>query len=626
MEKRWLIHENNRSQEVENLCKELSLPPVLATLLVDRGIDSPETASDFFSPDINKLHDPFLMQDMDKAVERISRAVINNERILIYGDYDVDGTSAVALMYSFLSEIIGEYYQDFIEYYIPDRYSEGYGISVKGINYCRDNHFHLLISLDCGIKANDMVDMANNYGIDVIICDHHLIGEALPDACAILDPKNPDCDYPFKELSGCGVGFKLVQGYCIRFGLPDQIWLSKMDLVAISVASDIVSITGENRILTHFGLMIINRFPRVGIKSIIEQSGIKIHYPPREETIFSRVISVSDLVFFVGPRINAAGRMKTGRESVRLMVCENEDKSIEIGSNINSHNDARRELDKKATFEAIDMISSSENFLRRKSIVLYNPEWNKGIIGIVASRLVEEFYKPTIILTRSPDGLITGSARSVKGFDIYKGIDACSDLLEHFGGHIFAAGLSLKEENLAKFSDMFEHFVNDNVQENSLVPEIEVDVEIDLGDITTNFFKNLNKFAPFGPGNMLPVFLSTNVVEEGFGRIVGKNHLKMRFLYPQKSVHPLDAIFFNSKEHLTDLCKEKYKNNTDFLHFLGINSIEELDLEKHFKKIASVNEFDIIYHVEENCWNNQVNIQLNIQDMRFSKSIKRNIS
>lgn len=618
MKKRWIINEQPDLADIERISSELSIEKPLAALLLNRGLDTPDKVDDFFNPDISKLHDPFLMADMDKAVDRLSAAIINNEKILIYGDYDVDGTSAVALVYSFLSEIIGEKYQDYIEYYIPDRYLEGYGISEKGIEYCREKNFNLLIALDCGIKAIDKIDKANSLGIDVIICDHHLAGDTLPNAAAILNPKRSECHYPCKELSGCGVGFKLIQGYCKQFNLPDQIWLSKIDLVAISIASDIVSITGENRILAYFGLIIINRFPRMGIKSIIEQSGIRIQYPPREDTIFSRVISVTDLVFYVGPRINAAGRINTGRESVRLLVCEDEDKSMDIGKSINLHNTERRELDKKATYEAIEMVLNSEENIHRKSIVLYNPEWNKGIIGIVASRLVEEFYKPTIILTRSSDGLITGSARSVKEFDIYNGIDACSELLEHFGGHKFAAGLSLKEENLEIFSDRFELFVNDNLEEHAFIPEIEVDMVLDLGEINNNFLKNLKRFSPFGPGNMSPIFLSRHVVEEGNGKIVGEKHLKMRMLYPHKSIQPIDAIFFNAREHVISLCKEKYCNDKVFLDYLGITSVDKIDLKIHFSKIAAINDFDILYHIEENNWNNMVLIQLNIKDLQFS--------
>lgn len=584
MKKRWICKELPDEAVSEKLAAKFSIEKPLAALLVQRGIDTVEKAEDFFNPDIAKFHDPYLMKDMDKAVKRLSKAVIDNERIMVYGDYDVDGTSAVALLYSFLCEIIGSDYKDLVEYYIPDRYSEGYGISEQGIQYCRDNNIKLLISLDCGIKANDKVDLANQYGIDVIICDHHLEGDELPNAVAILDPKRRDCGYPYKELSGCGVGFKFIQGYCQKFGLPDQLWLSRMDLVAISIASDIVAITGENRILAHFGLEIINKFPRVGIKSILNQAGIKLHYPFKEETIFSRVISISDLVFYVGPRINAAGRMKSGRESVRLFICEDEDKSADIGKRINTQNEERKEQDRNATEEAIKTIRESHEYVNRKSIVIYNPNWFKGIIGIVASRLVEEFYKPTIVLTKSTDGLITGSARSVKEFNIYDGIDSCSDLLEHFGGHKFAAGLSMKEENLEEFMEKFEQYVADNLEESASIPEITVDMAIDLTEITHSFMNNLKRFAPFGPGNQEPVFQSNAVVDDGGGRVVGDKHLKCRALYPDKSMQPLDVIAFNQKDKLPLI-----RNNKSF---------------------------DILYHVEENVWNNNVNIQLNVKDIR----------
>jgi len=586
MNKRWIVKTQHEQAIIEDFASKLNIEKPLAALLLSRGIDTVEDATAFFNPDISKLHDPFLMKNMDIAVERLSQAILNNEKILVYGDYDVDGTTAVALLFSFLSEVIGADYKKYIEYYIPDRYTEGYGISDKGIEYCRDNNFTLLISLDCGIKANDKVDLANSYGIDVIICDHHLEGEFLPKAVAILDPKCSQCNYPYKELSGCGVGLKLIQAYCQKFELPDQLWLSKLDLVAISIASDIVAITGENRILAYYGLMIINRFPRMGVKSIIEQSGIKIQYPPKENTIFNRQIQISDLVFFVGPRINAAGRINTGRESVKLLICEDEDKSFDIGKNINSHNDTRRELDKKATEEAINLVLANEEYKHRKSIVLYNPVWNKGIIGIVASRLVEEFYKPVIVITDSPDGLITGSARSIKEFNIYNGIDFCSDLLEHFGGHKFAAGLSLKKENLDDFIDKFELYVCQNINDDDFIPEIEVDLELDLGDISSNFMSNLKRFAPFGPENMAPVFISKAVVEEGNGKVVGDKHIKMRLLYRNKSSQPIDAIAFNQK--------------------------------KHFDYIASQRDFDILYHVEENTWNNVTNIQLNIKDIKIN--------
>ncbi|MBQ3750772.1 MAG: single-stranded-DNA-specific exonuclease RecJ [Bacteroidales bacterium] len=588
MKKRWICNELPNDAAAEKLAAQLSIEKPLAALLIQRGINTPEAAEEFFNPDISKLHNPFLMKDMDKAVKRLSDAIIDNQKILVYGDYDVDGTSAVALLYSFLCEIIGADSKNLVEYYIPDRYSEGYGISDQGVEYCRDNNVNLLISLDCGIKANDKVEMANKYGIDVIVCDHHLEGDELPPAVAILDPKRKDCPYPYKELSGCGVGFKLIQGYCQKYKLPDQLWLSRMDLVAISIASDIVAITGENRILAHFGLEIINKFPRVGIKSILDQAGIKLHYPFKEETIFSRVISISDLVFYVGPRINAAGRMKSGRESVRLFIFEDEDKSVDIAKRINTQNEERKEQDRNATEEAIHTIRTSHEYVNRKSIVIYNPNWFKGIIGIVASRLVEVFYKPTIVLTKSSDGLITGSARSVKEFNIYDGIDYCSDLLEHFGGHKFAAGLSMKEENLEEFIEKFEQYVSDNLEESSFVPEISVDMPLDLSEITHSFLNNLKRFAPFGPGNMEPIFQSNNVVDEGAARIVGDKHLKARVQYPDRPVRPIDVIAFNQKDKL-----EMIKDNKTF---------------------------DVLYHVEENVWNNVVNIQLNVKDIRPSNS------
>lgn len=588
MKKRWISNRIPEEAAVNKLAEQLSIERPLATLLIQRGIDTPEAARDFFNPDISKLHDPFLMKDMDKAVKRLSEAVIENQKIMIYGDYDVDGTSAVALLYSFLCEIIGSDYKNQVEYYIPDRYTEGYGVSQNGIEYCRNNNFNLLITLDCGIKANDMVALAKQYGIDVVVCDHHLEGDDLPDAVAILDPKRKDCPYPYKELSGCGVGFKFIQGYCQKYKLPDQLWLSRMDLVAISIASDIVEITGENRILAHFGLEIINKFPRMGVKSILEQAGIKLHYPFKEETIFSRVISISDLVFYVGPRINAAGRMKSGRESVRLFICEDEEKSAAIGKHINTQNEQRKEQDRNATEDAIHTIRTSHEYVNRKSIVIYNPNWFKGIIGIVASRLVEIFYKPTIVLTKSSDGLITGSARSVKEFNIYNGIDSCSELLEHFGGHKFAAGLSMKEENLEEFTERFEQYVSENLEESSFMPEIVVDLPLDLSEITPVFLNQLKRFAPFGPGNMEPVFQSNGVVDEGIARIVGDKHLKAHVLYPDKTVHPIDIIAFNQKD--------------------------KLDL------VSDNKAFDMLYHVEENVWNNNVSIQLNVKDIRAAGS------
>ena len=589
MKKHWVRKELPDDAVVSQLCEHLRLERPLATLLAQRGITTVQQARDFFEPNIEQLHDPFLMKDMNIAVDRLSKAIIHDEKIMVYGDYDVDGTSAVALVYSFLCEIRGIDAHEYIKFYIPDRYTEGYGITEKGINYCKENGINLLISLDCGIKANDMVDLANQYGIDVIITDHHLEGETLPNALAILDPKRKDCTYPYKELSGCGVGFKLVQGYCFKNELPDELWLKRMDLVAVSIACDIVAITGENRILAHFGLEMINKVPRMGIRTILDQAGIKMRtYPPfREDTFFTRVISISDLVFYVGPRINAAGRIKSAKESVRLFIVEDEDKSMEISTRINKQNNERKQKDKNATEEAMDMIRNSHEFENRKSIVIYNPQWEKGIIGIVASRLVEEFYKPTIVLMRSDDGLITGSARSVKEFNIYDGIDSCADLLEHFGGHKYAAGLTMKEENYEEFSQRFEEYVKDNLDESSYEPEISVDMMLKLSEITPNFLNQLKKFAPFGPGNMEPVFETDGVVDEGNARIVGEKHIKMRVCYRNRNCLPIDAIAFNQKDN--------------------------------FDLVRKGQDFDMLYHVEENTWNNITTIQLNVKDIHASE-------
>lgn len=595
MKKHWVKKELPDEQTVTELCEKLQLERPLATLLAQRGIVTPELADDFFDPKIEKLHDPFLMRDMDKAVKRLSDAIIHEEKIMVYGDYDVDGTSAVALLYSFLCEVHGSDAHEYIKYYIPDRYTEGYGITETGINFCKNNGINLLISLDCGIKANDMVDMANLYGIDVIITDHHLEGEKLPNAYAILDPKRKDCEYPYKELSGCGVGFKLVQGYCQYNGLDAELWLKRMDLVAVSIACDIVAITGENRILAYFGLEMINKIPRMGIRTILDQAGVKMRtYPPfSEDTIFTRIISISDLVFFVGPRINAAGRIKSAKESVRLFLVEDEGKSMEISTRINKQNNERKQKDKNATEEAMDMIRNSHEYVNRKSIVIYNPRWEKGIIGIVASRLVEEFYKPTIVLMSSDDGLITGSARSVKEFNIYDGIDSCADLLEHFGGHKYAAGLTMKQENLEEFMQRFEEYVKENLDESSYQPEISVDMQLKLSEITPKFINNLRKFAPFGPGNMEPIFETDGVMDDGNAQIVRDKHLKLKIFSPTDRSETFDCIAFNMKDKMPLVSNSK--------------------------------PFNVIYHVEENRWNKVVNTQLNVKDVESTANSDDNI-
>ena len=509
MEKRWVLKEKGDFETVTKLQNELTIDIHLANLLVQRGIRTFEEAKSFFRPQLTDLHDPFLMKDMDLAIDRIEKAIHNKEKILVYGDYDVDGTSAVALVYSFIKE----YYNE-VDFYIPDRYSEGYGISYKGIDFAKENGFTLIIALDCGIKAVQQIDYANERQIDFIIGDHHRPGENIPKAIAVLDPKRLDSEYPYDELSGCGIGFKLIQAYSQKNNIDFSKIEKYLDLVAISIASDIVPITGENRILAYYGLKLINSKPRPGIEAVLKFSNVC----KNEESIddgnffFKRELSINDLVFLISPRINAAGRMETGRSSVELLNCDSIEKALKVGELVNNNNIDRKSLDSFTTQQAIEFIKSDEFLQSSKSTVIFNPEWHKGVIGIVASRLTEEYYRPTIVLTQS-NGLITGSARSVKDFDIYDAIEACSDLLEHFGGHKYAAGLSLKPENFEKFRMKFEAEVAKSLTENMLTPEIEIDDNIQLKDINSKFYNILKQFAPFGPGNMSPIFLTDNVKE-----------------------------------------------------------------------------------------------------------------
>ncbi len=580
MDNHWNINKEVNKEHVSRLSEELKIPYVLAFLLNSRGIRSYEEAMQFFQPKIGNLHDPFLMKDMDKSVERIEKAIKNKEKVLIFGDYDVDGTSATALMYSFLKQFEIE-----LEYYIPDRYNEGYGISDMSIEYAKEQHFSLIISLDCGIKCHHQIELANQYHIDVIVCDHHLPDKTLPDAYAILDPKRPGCNYPFKELSGCGVGFKLVQAIAIKRNISFNAIKQYLDLVVVSIASDIVSITGENRILAYYGLKLINKKPRQGIEYILSFSNI-VKKEIEEETdfMFTKNITINDLVFLVGPRINAAGRMDTGRSSVHLLISERLEKVTQLGEIIDSHNKERKELDVKTTEEAIRQIKKNPQFKRRRSLVVYDANWSKGVIGIVASRLVEQFYKPTVVLTLFND-IITGSARSVKDFDIYNALSACSHLLEHFGGHMYAAGLSLKPSNLEAFIETFENTVALTIQEQSIVPMLDIDAEIDLKDITDIFYRILERFAPFGPGNMNPLFVTRNVLDAGNARIVGSNHLKLSVFQSDKRCFPVDAIAFN------------------FAHY--------------YDKITEGNPFHICYHVEQNVWQGKTYLQLVIKDIKF---------
>lgn len=587
MEKRWALKEQGDPEIVRSLSQALNINIHLANLLVQRDIKTFEQARDFFRPQLSHLHDPYDMKDMDKAVDRIERAMEEGEKILVYGDYDVDGTTAVALVYSFIKE---QYIQ--VEFYIPDRYSEGYGISYKGIDYAFENGFTLIIALDCGIKAIEKVKYASQRGIDFIIGDHHRPGDELPPASAVLDPKRLDCSYPYNELSGCGVGFKLIQAIAIRKEIPLENIVKYLDLVVISIASDIVPITGENRILSYFGLKQLNRSPRPGIEAILKYSNIRHNlqdqaFARNRELYFNRELNISDLVFLIGPRINAAGRMESGNNSVRLLISDSMEAADEIAKQINENNDERRSLDTQTTRDALEMIEADKLTPFAKSTIVYDPSWHKGVIGIVASRLTENYYRPTIVLTRS-NGLITGSARSIKDFDVYDAIDACSDLLEHFGGHKYAAGLSLKQENLEPFRKRFEEIVASTITEEMLVPEIEIDADININQINKKFFDILKQFAPFGPGNMAPIFRSQKVIGSEDIRIVGNNHLKLSVVHPHISSFPMDAIAFGMGEY--------------------------------FDRIRNQELFHICFHIEMNEWNGNKKLQLNIKDIKMTDS------
>jgi single-stranded-DNA-specific exonuclease len=579
MDKRWVVKEQGDLQLVKRLAQELNIDQYLASLLVQRGISTFEEARAFFRPSLDNLHDPFLMKDMEEAINRIERAIRNNDKILVYGDYDVDGTTAVALVYTFFRK-----FHKRIDYYIPDRYTEGYGISYHGINYAAEDGFSLIIALDCGIKAEDKVTYAKSKGVDFIICDHHRPGNELPPASAVLDPKRPDCPYPYKELSGCGIGFKLIQAYALRNNIPFDQLRQYLDLVVVSIASDIVDITGENRILAHFGLKILNSAPRPGLEAILNYSNIQKKPEGNGINVFNKELTISDLVFLIGPRINAAGRIESGRNSVKLLVCEAREEALKIAEQINNNNTERKNLDSSATLQALENIRKTPGLLNSKSTVIYNPDWHKGVIGIVASRLTEHFYRPTIVLTLSGE-LITGSARSVKDFDIYEAIDSCSDLLEHFGGHKYAAGLSLKPENLSVFAQRFESAVTQRLAGRELVPEIEIDSYLPLNAINSRFFNVLKQFAPFGPGNMSPIFRTDGIVDAGGSRVVGKNHLKLSVVHPEISGGPFSAIAFQQGEQIDKIEK-------------GIP-------------------FNMCYHIEENEWNGTITLQLNGKDIKF---------
>ncbi len=590
VETRWIIAQDVEQQKVKELSKAIGVDDKLATLLVQRGITTYNEAKDFFRPSLNQLHDPFLMKDMDKAVDRLVKAMKDGEKILIYGDYDVDGTTAVALIYTYLKNLINK---KKIEFYIPDRYEEGYGISYKGIDYAADNGFGLVIVLDCGIKAVEKINYANERGVDFIICDHHRPGDEIPQAVAVLDSKRNDCGYPYKELSGCGVGFKLITGLSMRLGRPIEEVYELLDYVAVSIAADIVPITGENRILAFFGLKLLNKKPRPGIEAVLGHANIhrKEEYSSSEmekQNVLERELTISDLVFLIGPRINAAGRLEKASDSVRLLIATNQNHAEKLAASINDLNVKRREFDNAITEEALSMIDADEKMRNAKSTVIFNENWHKGVIGIVASRLTDYYYRPTIVLTRSGN-LITGSARSIKNFDIYDAIDNCSDLLEHFGGHKYAAGLSLKPENLEKFSERFEQYVSEHLDEDELIPELNVDIKMDFSNITPKFVRILKQFAPFGPGNLSPVFLTENVIDSGYSRAVGnKKHLKLTVTQ---------------------------RDNTENV-FAGI-AFQKGDL---FERIHSKEPFSMCYYIEENFWQGKTTLQLNVKDIKFKSN------
>lgn len=580
----WKIKEKPPEAVISHLIEVLNVPYHIAYLLAQRNISTRDQAKEFFRPDIDRLHDPFLMKDMALAVERIIKAIHQNENILIYGDYDVDGTSAVAMVYSFLSR-----FTENINFYIPDRDSEGYGVSFRSVDFALEKQITLVITLDCGIKEKDAIAYGQSKGIDYIVCDHHQPDDTLPQAYAILNPKRPDCSYPFKELSGCGVGFKLIQALSKKRNIPFEDIKPYLDLVTLSIAADIVPITGENRILAYYGLERINKNPRPGIEAALKLAGIK----RRPESIhkvdynFTKYITIADLVFSVGPRINAAGRIDSGRNSVLLLLSQTKEEAEHYAQIINDFNNERKNLDKQAFENALQMIESNPELQKKKSTILYNPHWHKGVVGIVASRLIEIYYRPTIIFTES-NGLLTGSARSIKEFDLYQAINACQHLIEHFGGHKYAAGLSIKPENFQTFCEEFESRVQEMITEEMLIPDIEIDMELDFADITPKFVRLLKQFAPFGPGNMSPVFLTRHVYDTGYSRPINEHHMKLHITQPHYKGPGFNAIAFGFGQFFEDL--------------------------HNLKK-----PFSICYHIEENEYNGRLMLQLNIKDMRIEE-------
>ncbi len=568
MNRAWKIKESYHA-DIRELTESLSVSPIIATLLFQRGIRTFEQARDFFRPDLSKLYDPFLMADMEKAVVRLEKAIRDKEKILIYGDYDVDGTTSVAMMFSFISR-----YHSLVDYYIPDRYTEGYGISQKGVDFAISNHFSLVIALDCGIKSVERVACALDHQVDFIICDHHTPGEMLPPAVAVLDPERPDCTYPFHSLSGCGVGFKLLQAYAMRNNIPFEEITEYLDLLAVSIASDIVPLIDENRIMAFHGLRKLNENPSMGLKAIIQTAGLE-----------GKNITVDDIVFKIGPRINAAGRIESGKQAVELLIAHTPENAFIHCERVNLHNQTRRNIDKQITEEALqEIILRADKY--KYSTVLFNPSWHKGVVGIVASRLIESYYRPTIILTES-NGFATGSARSIPGFNLYQAITECVDLLESYGGHMYAAGLTLKIEHVQKLIDRFEEVVKNTISPDMMIPQVEIDTELNFRDINPKLFRIIRQFEPFGPENANPVFFAENVADSGYARVVGNDeiHLQLGLIQEDLPYNEFRAIAFNQASQL--------------------------------QKIRSGRGFDIAYSLVENTFRGNTTIQLNIKDIKI---------
>jgi single-stranded-DNA-specific exonuclease len=568
MEKRWKICEADE-QKVMSLKQALSIHTALCKILVQRGIETFDEAKDFFRPQLSQLHDPFLMKDMEKAVERILSAIEKRQKILIFGDYDVDGTTSVASMYRFLKRI---YDQDKIDFYIPNRYREGYGVSKMGIDFAKQNNFNLIISLDCGIKSVELIEYACDLGLDFIVCDHHLPDEKLPPAIAILNPKQKDCGYPYKELCGCGVGFKLISALGKRLGLHENDYLIYLDLVVTAIAADIVPITGENRILAFYGLKKLNKSPFAGLKALIELSGIQKNF------------SINNVVFIIAPRVNAAGRMDDASKAVKLFIEDDFTKAMQFAEMLHSDNTDRKDADTSITEEAYSMISNDAEMIGRKTTVLYQSHWHKGVVGIVASRLIEKYYRPTVVLTGSGN-IIGGSARSVPGFNLYEAIHSCREHLIGYGGHFAAAGMTMNAENIAAFSNKFEEIVAATIDPYLLIPEVCIDTEISFSEITKSFYDIINQIEPYGPGNMRPLFITKNVTDTSWSKIVKEQHI--RFVVKNKNI-TLSGIGFN--------------------------------LAEKFSIVESKKPFDIIYTLDENEWNGQTNLQLKVIDIREAES------